>query len=178
VLPDYLQGLLLALVFTPLVGSLTVELLSKAFERLPDRLLMPWLPKLLMTLRPHAGATLPILVKEAASLFPGSLDALAGWQPPWYRQAEAAQALGAPSSSPARAALGPAEQAATLLLGAHRATLEALASAMGLPIVWSAAPVVEGSEHPTAGAGSEHKAARALLREFPDTVNAATSLFG
>src|SRR5262249_21627132 len=34
-LPDYLGGFLLALSFTPLVGSLTVELLSKAFERLP-----------------------------------------------------------------------------------------------------------------------------------------------
>src|SRR5262249_6269988 len=33
-LPDYLGGFLLALAFTPMVGSLTVELLSKAFERL------------------------------------------------------------------------------------------------------------------------------------------------
>ena len=39
--------------FTPLVAGLTVELMSnKAFEKLPDHLLMPWLPKLIMMLRP------------------------------------------------------------------------------------------------------------------------------
>lgn len=178
-LPEYLEGLLLALVFTPLVGSLTVELLSKAFERLPDRLLMPWLPKLLMTLRPHAGATLPILVKEAAALFPGNLAALAGWQPPWHRQAEATPATGASSSpSPARVALGPAEQAAASLLGAHRATTEALASALGLSIAWSETPGADPSAPAAGGADPEHEAARTLLRQFPEATSAAASLLG
>ena len=71
-----------SLAFTPMVTSLTVELLSKAFERLPDRLLMPWLPRLLMMLRPHAATALPTLLKEAVSLFPPNLDALGNWQPP------------------------------------------------------------------------------------------------
>ncbi len=69
-LPDYLGGFLLALAFTPMVAGLTVELLSKSFERLPDHLLMPWLPRLLMMLRPHAATALPTLVKEAVAIFP------------------------------------------------------------------------------------------------------------
>ena len=51
--PGYVNGFLLALKFTPLVARLVVELLSRAFERLPDAVLMPWLPGLLMALRPH-----------------------------------------------------------------------------------------------------------------------------
>ena len=47
VFPAYVSGFLLALKFTPLVARLVVELLSKAFERLPDEVLLPWLPGLL-----------------------------------------------------------------------------------------------------------------------------------
>ena len=82
-LPDYLSGFLLALAFTPLVTSLTVELMSRAFERLPDHILMPWLPKLIMTLKPHADTALPTLLKGAASVFPRNLSDLDNWQPPW-----------------------------------------------------------------------------------------------
>lgn len=83
VLPDYLSGFLLALSFTPLVNKLTVELLSRVFGELPDRLLMPWIPKLVMMLRPHAGTALPSLIQEAGRLYPNSLAALTKWLPPW-----------------------------------------------------------------------------------------------
>jgi hypothetical protein len=180
-LPEYLEGLLLALVFTPLVGGLTVELLSKAFERLPDRLLMPWLPKLLMMLRPHADAALPILVKEAAALFPGSLDALAGWQPPWYRSRsspERSAASAATTPAPPRVAPGRSGRAATSLLAAHRATIDALAAALGLSTAWSETPATTESEGPAAAESTEHNAVRALLDAFPSTVHAASSLLG
>jgi hypothetical protein len=188
-LPEYLEGLLLALVFTPLVGSLTVELLSKAFERLPDRLLMPWLPKLLRMLRPHADLALPILIKEAASLFPGRHEALATWQPPWYR-ATAPSATSAASASletqTARLSvtLGPAERAAASMLATHRATPEALAAALGLPPSWTEPPALaevgsDGRAAATAAAAApEHATVRGLLRAFPSTVNAAAALFG
>ena len=47
---------------------------------------MPWLPRLLMMLRPHAATALPTLIKEAVAMFPTNLDALDHWQPPWDRQ--------------------------------------------------------------------------------------------
>jgi hypothetical protein len=82
-LPDYLSGFLLALAFTPMVAALSVELMSRAFAELPDRILMPWLPSLLRMLRPHARTTLPTLVKEAAGLLPTTLAGLDSWRPPW-----------------------------------------------------------------------------------------------
>src|SRR5262249_56352852 len=46
--PSYVHGFLLALKFTALVVRLVVELMSRAFERLPDAVLMPWMPGLIM----------------------------------------------------------------------------------------------------------------------------------
>lgn len=181
-LPEYLEGLLLALVFTPLVGGLTVELLSKAFERLPDRLLMPWLPKLLMMLRPHADIALPILMKEAASLFPSSLEALADWQPPWYRPVASPEQTAAASKetthTPSRVVLSPSDQAAASLLAAQRATTDALATALGLPTTWSSATAAAETDRIAATASPEHDAVRALLRAFPSTMQAASTLSG
>ncbi|OJW22188.1 MAG: hypothetical protein BGO49_19360 [Planctomycetales bacterium 71-10] len=172
-LPEYLEGLLLALAFTPLVGGLTVELLSKAFERLPDRLLMPWMPKLLRMLRPHADAALPVLVKEAAAVFPRGLDALEGWTAPWDRT-KAGPSV-ATVEAP-RAAKGPTEREASRLLAAFPATTDALATALGLPAVWSAdGPSPSPSDAPR---DSEHEAARALLRDHPATSIAAASALG
>ena len=81
--PAYINGFLLALKFTPLVARLVVELISRAFDALPDAVLMPWLPGLIMTLRPHADSLLPTLLKEASACYPERLAALAGWTPPW-----------------------------------------------------------------------------------------------
>ncbi|MDG3004335.1 DUF5682 family protein [Paludisphaera mucosa] len=179
-LPEYLEGLLLALVFTPLVGGLTVELLSKAFERLPDRLLMPWMPKLLRMLRPHADAALPVLVKEAAAVFPSGLDALAAWTPPWNRNRSEAEKpdFEVASPAPARAASGPAERAAAALLAAHPATTDALATAMGLSTTWSEAEPTPASHSASPPNPPEVEAARALLRAFPATSRAVGSLLG
>lgn len=174
-LPGYLEGLLLALVFTPLVGSLTVELLSKAFERLPDRLLMPWLPKLLMMLRPHADSALPLLMKEAAALFPGDLDALSRWQAPWYR---AETIVSAPSKRPAQIELDPSAQTAAALLRFQPATLEALAGALGLPTAWSSDETTVEPDRPSETPRPEDDAVRALLRAFPSTLQALASSDG
>src|SRR5262249_56546163 len=80
--PAYVNGFLLALQFTPLVARLVVELLSRAFECLPDGVLLPWLPGLLLALRPHAATLLPSLLKEASACFPTRPGALDAWEPP------------------------------------------------------------------------------------------------
>jgi hypothetical protein len=134
-LPEYIGGFLLALAFTPTVGQLTVELLSKAFERLPDRVLMPWLPRLLMMLRPHAATALPTLIKDAVAMFPTSLEGLERWQPPWGRASEAAAGAD-PIAHVGEAAPGPqgrdpALELVAALVRSHPDTTNALANALG-----------------------------------------------
>ena len=130
-LPAYLGGFLLALSFTPLVAGLTVELMSKAFEKLPDHLLMPWLPRLIMMLRPHATSALPTLVKEAATIFPPNLKALETWRAPWSVDPQT------PSTAPRQAALDPNQGAAQALLRAFPSTTNALASGLGVSPEWT-----------------------------------------
>ena len=178
-LPDYLGGFLLALAFTPLVAGLTVELLSKAFERLPDRLLMPWLPKLLMMLRPHAANALPTLVKEAVSLFPSNLDALKQWEPPWYRQ-ESPVERG--TTKPAQAApihvLGAADRASAALLAAHPSTTDALAAALGLSGGWTELQGSLPTYNVSVDSRRAHGPVQSLLDAFPSSVHAIAELLG
>jgi len=150
-LPGYLTGFLLALSFTPLMAPLTVELMSKAFARLPDEVLMPWLPKLIMMLRPHAGTALPILLKEAAAIYPASLKGLANWSPPW----ETCGGLTAksellPPAAPAET-LTPEQQAVRSLLIAHPSTANALAGILGLDVRWRT-PAASDEVLPISGA--------------------------
>lgn len=144
VFPQYVSGFLLALKFAPEVGRLVVELLSKAFARLPEEILFPWLPGLLMSLRPHRETILPDLLKEASNIFPKDLKALGAWSPPWERAAKAAPAAApaatgaagdtgpaaAPVSAPA-AALSADEQAVAELLKTAPSTATALAALLG-----------------------------------------------
>jgi hypothetical protein len=142
-LPEYLTGFLLALSFTPLMAGVTVELMSKAFARLPDEVLMPWLPRLIMLLRPYAGTALPILLKEAVAVYPGTLKALAAWSPPW--EARSGAPLPEPAAFLPRAAvpaafapvLTPDQKAVREMLVLHPATINALAAAMGVDARWT-----------------------------------------
>jgi hypothetical protein len=159
--PAYVNGFLLALQFTPLVARLVVELLSRAFERLPDDVLLPWLPGLILTLRPHAGSVLPNLLKEASACFPAALADLGRWQPPW----EAPAAPAAPAAQPA-AALSPAEAAVRALLASAPACTNALAALLGQEPVWRASPQGEAAATPTPGepSGVESSVQGLLLR--------------
>ena len=136
--PRYLDGFLLALNFTPLVGRLIAELLSKAFERLPDAILMPWLPSLIMTLRPHANTSMMGIFQEIAQLYPKDLNELEGWTPPWYRPrrkrqgaAKSAEATPSAAASP-RPTLSPDEEEIAKLLYQHRQSTDALASLLAV----------------------------------------------
>lgn len=166
-LPEYLGGFLLALAFTPLVSSLTVELMSKAFERLPDRILMPWLPKLLMMLRPHAASALPTLMKEAAAIFPKSLHALEGWTPPWERP-PTQRATATPRSE-----LSDSQKSVMGLLREFPDTTAALAQSFGLEVLWASASETISSP---AATGDADPAVIKLLRSYPAALNALAAV--
>ncbi len=167
--PDYVNGFLLALKFTPLVARLVVELLSRAFEKLPDSVLMPWLPGLLMVLRPHGDAVLPALLKEASAGFPAALADLGDWAPPWDTAAPAVLAPMPPAAS-----LSEDEAAVQALLRAHPESTDALARLLGLEPAWSE-PAKKARTTP-APAGDEEMAARRLLADHPATAVALTTL--
>jgi hypothetical protein len=167
--PAYVNGFLLALQFTPLVGRLVVELLSRAFERLPDRVLLPWLPGLILALRPHAGTVLPGLLKEASLCFPETLEALRDWLPPWQ--------AAAPETASAAVELSPAEAAVRALLVARPASTNALAVLLGVEPVWRGPAAGEAAAVTRAGTLSGNEAAvQELLREHPQALAALADL--
>ncbi|MDZ8054038.1 MAG: DUF5682 family protein [Aulosira sp. ZfuVER01] len=82
--PEYLNGFILSLTFAPRISKFVVELLSKLFANVPDKILLPWLPNLILKLRPHAQI-LQGLIKEAASNFPNTLAGFDNWVPAWSK---------------------------------------------------------------------------------------------
>ncbi|CAM5460673.1 hypothetical protein STENM327S_05206 [Streptomyces tendae] len=81
--PRYLSGFVHALEPVPGLADVVVEAVSNAFGRLPDAVLLPWLPLLVTTLRSNAAELAPLLIREAGRIFPGRLAALDAWVPPW-----------------------------------------------------------------------------------------------
>jgi hypothetical protein len=151
--PRYLSGLVYALEPVPSLTDFVVEAVSNAFGRLPDPVLLPWLPTLISTLRAGGAELAPLLIREAGRIFPGRLAALDDWVPPWRAQPEQATAR-----APRTAGVG---QGATLL-AAYPATCDALAGLLGCDEPWaSAAPTAAGA---------------ALLGRHPDTALALEAL--
>lgn len=156
--PQYLSGFVQALVPAPALAPFVVEVLSGAFARLPDRVLLPWLPTLITTLRDQARELVPMLVREAGRTFPASLAAVDAWVPPW--SAAAPQ----PPDGPVAATPGPVAD----LLAGHPAACDAVAVLLGYDREWrSATPAAGGHGHHEAGA---------LLAEHPATAGAAARL--
>ncbi|WP_126637680.1 DUF5682 family protein [Embleya hyalina] len=152
--PRYLSGLVYALEPVPALTDFVVEAVSNAFARLPDSVLLPWLPTLIGTLRAGGAEFAPLLIREAGRIFPGRLAALDEWVPPWRAQPASA----APSASRASgAARGPA------LLFAHPHTCDAVARLLGCEDTWE----------PGAGDGPEGVA---LLGRYPTTAAAVEAL--
>jgi hypothetical protein len=160
--PAYVNGFLLALKFTTLVVRLVVELMSRAFERLPDAVLMPWLPGLILMLRPHMGTVLPNLLKEASATFPDSLSALADWKPPWH----GAPAPVAQAASPAAVDRTPAELEVNRFLLAWPAGSEALAALLG----------IESAPPPSTASSGLEAAVKELLQMYPQGANELAKL--
>ncbi|MBN0046777.1 hypothetical protein JS756_22230 [Streptomyces actuosus] len=128
--PRYLSGFLHALEPVPQLADFVVEAVSQAFARLPDPVLLPWLPTLITTLR-DAGDLAPLLIREAGRVFPGRLAALDAWVPPW--QGDPATTPTGPSRA------GSAGRGALPLLAAHPATCAAAAHLLGCEGTWQAA---------------------------------------
>ncbi|MFI7498176.1 hypothetical protein ACIBVL_06590 [Streptomyces sp. NPDC049687] len=140
--PRYLSGFVHALEPVPGLADVVVEAVSNAFARLPDRVLLPWLPTLITTLRAGGTELAPLIVREAGRLFPARLAELDAWTPPWRLPAEAPRAVLASTSGTGVA-----------LLSAHPTTCDALADLLGYEGTWSAgeataSPVVLLTRHP------------------------------
>ncbi len=127
--PRYLSGFLHALEPVPELTDFVVEAVSNAFGRLPDHVLLPWLPTLITTLRSDGAELAPLLIREAGRIFPGRLAALDEWVPPWQARPEPE------SVRPARGADGGRGCA---LLAAHPATCDAVANLLGCDGTWEA----------------------------------------
>ncbi|WP_255953780.1 DUF5682 family protein [Streptomyces odontomachi] len=128
--PRYLSGFVHALEPVPGLTDFVVEAVSNAFGRLPDTVLLPWLPTLITTLRADGAELAPLLIREAGRIFPGRLAALDDWLPPWRAH---------PESEAARPALRPAGGTGCALLVAHPATCDALAELLGCDGEWETA---------------------------------------
>lgn len=135
-MPQYLSGLVQALEPVPALAPFVVEMMSKAFGRLPDPVLLPWLPTLIATLRGQAAELVPVLVREAGRTFPGSLAAVDAWVPPWAAPGApagspptlAASVSGAPpGAGPEPVAEPPTRRAVVALLTRHPATASEVA---------------------------------------------------
>ncbi|MFK3978948.1 DUF5682 family protein [Micromonospora sp. NPDC050397] len=163
--PRYLIGFAQALEPVPTLAPFVVEVLSKAFGRLPDPVLLPWLPTLITTLRAEAGDQVPRLVREAGRTFPAGLAALDAWTPPWSGAGTASAgrpAAGSGADGTGSAGSGPGDTGPVArLLAGHPESCDAVAGLLGCDDGWrsSAAPAATpfGTELPE------------LLARYPET---------
>lgn len=156
--PRYLSGFVHALEPVPGLADVVVEAVSNAFGRLPDTVLLPWLPLLITTLRSGASDLAPLLIREAGRIFPGRLAALDAWVPPW--KMPQTDPFAAPRSKPA-----PDVHRGAALLTAHPSTCDAVVELLGCDGVWAQSEVPFSS-----GAG--------LLASHPATCDAVAELLG
>ncbi|MFJ2055980.1 hypothetical protein ACIOMM_08560 [Streptomyces sp. NPDC087908] len=153
--PRYLSGFVHALEPVPGLADVVVEAVSNAFGRLPDPVLLPWLPTLITTLRSNAADLAPLLIREAGRIFPARLAALDTWVPPWHARPAAP---GPPGAATARGAA---------LLPRHPETCDALADLLGVTDGWG--PV---------GGPAEEPGGAALLFTHRATCDAVADLLG
>ncbi|WP_217253930.1 hypothetical protein [Streptomyces sp. AC602_WCS936] len=156
--PRYLSGFVHALEPVPGLADVVVEAVSNAFGRLPDRVLLPWLPLLITTLRSGAAELAPLLIREAGRIFPGRLEALDAWVPPWRT----------PPVTPAarRTAAGAEGPRGAALLPAHPATCDAVADLLGCTEEWASPGDPAGAARPGIGLLVAHPAACDAVAEL------------
>ncbi|GIH90392.1 DUF5682 family protein [Planobispora siamensis] len=166
--PLYLSGFVQALEPVPGLAPFVVEVLSKAFARLPDPVLLPWLPTLITTLRRQVPELVPVLVREAGRTFPGGLTELDAWVPPWERPAAPAR--------PARGAPAPAGPV-TGLLARHPQACDAVAALLGCAGEWAGEWSGEWAAGDD-GPDPRETRVRELLARHPATAGAVAALLG
>ncbi|EFL37935.1 conserved hypothetical protein [Streptomyces griseoflavus Tu4000] len=156
--PRYLSGFVHALEPVPGLADVVVEAVSNAFGRLPDAVLLPWLPLLITTLRSGAADLAPLLIREAGRIFPGRLAALDAWVPPWRT----------PETDPFAAVLrtpAPDAPRGAALLAAHPAACDAVAGLLGCDGGWAPSGVPASAGVP-------------LLAAHPAACDAVAALLG
>ncbi|KPC88145.1 hypothetical protein ADL35_06310 [Streptomyces sp. NRRL WC-3753] len=165
--PRYLSGFVHALEPVPGLADVVVEAVSNAFGRLPDAVLLPWLPLLVTTLRSSAAELAPLLIREAGRIFPGRLAALDAWVPPWRT----------PPVAPDAHRTGPGGRAprGAALLPAHPATCDAVAELLGCTQEWTDAG---RPGDPGGSGGSGGGSGVALLTAHPAACDALAGLLG
>jgi hypothetical protein len=174
--PKYLSGFVQALSPIPSLAPFVVEVMSDAFARLPDPVLLPWLPTLITALREHAAELVPVLVREAGRTFPGTLPALDAWVPPWTSAAAGGAgagvgtsglgtALGIDGGTPGLGGGAFAGGPVADLLAAHPAATDGVAALLGVEGTWA----VPGPPPPGT-------AAAALVTRHPEAATAAATL--
>lgn len=168
VLPQYLNGFILALNFAPGIARFAVELLSGVFGRLHDKALIGWMPGLVLQLRQHQTILQP-LIKEASAVFPMSLAGFMGWQPSWL---DLNKPTRTPSAQPT-ASLTDDEAAARALLFAAPQSADALAAWIGE----SATTWTVGMPSATSDLNPDESAARAMVQNGP-TLEAVAEVLG
>ncbi|MDI1462589.1 DUF5682 family protein [Catellatospora sp. KI3] len=156
--PHYLSGFVQALEPVPALTGFVVEVISQAFARLPDPILLPWLPTLITTLRKEGGDHVALLAREAGRMFPGNLATLDTWTPPWSATV--------PPTAAAPAGPTAAVPVATLLTS-RPDTTDALAALLGCDDPWTVTI-------PTAPDNSLH----ALLTRHPTPATALAHTIG
>ncbi|MEV8510949.1 DUF5682 family protein [Dactylosporangium sp. NPDC051484] len=161
-IPQYLSGFIQALDPVPKLTPFVVELMSNAFAKLPDPVLLPWLPTLITTLRDQASELVPVLIREAGRTFPATLPAVDAFVPPWLAKPRSRTVAG-----PGDGAAGPATGPVGAFLAAHPATTDALAGVLGLDAGWRASSPADGGT----AAGP-----LALLSTHPETAEALADL--
>ncbi|MFE7750220.1 hypothetical protein [Streptomyces sp. NPDC057428] len=156
--PRYLSGFLHALEPVPQLVDFVVEAVSNAFARLPDPVLLPWLPTLITSLRSEGADLAPLLIREAGRVFPGRLPALDAWVPPWQAAPEA-------PAAPAGSGGGASGRAA--LLATHPDTCDSLARLLGCEGTW---------ETEAEAPGGAVLGGAALVGHHPETADALEAL--
>ncbi|MEV0400576.1 hypothetical protein [Actinoallomurus sp. NPDC050550] len=155
-IPLYLSGFVQALEPAPSLAPVVVEMMSKAFARLPDPVLLPWLPKLITTLRAQASELVPVLVREAGRAFPATLPAVDAWVPPWSA---------APRPHDTAASVPASARAVAELVARHPVACDAVAGLLGHDAGWRPGPSSGQAEVSAllAGHGETARAVAALL---------------
>ncbi|MET8283082.1 hypothetical protein [Micromonospora sp. NPDC005174] len=156
--PQYLAGFVHALEPVPGLAPFVVETISTAFARLPDPVLLPWLPTLITTLREQGPELVPLLIREAGRTFPESLPELDSWVPPWVA-APPVRRL-----HDKRAASGPRRRVG-VLLAAHPEVVDAISGLLGY----------DGGWLPVDDAAAEQGGVAGLLARHPESVEAVAA---
>jgi hypothetical protein len=112
----------------PGLADFVVEAVSNAFARLPDPVLLPWLPTLITSLRAGGAELAPLLIREAGRVFPARLAELDSWVPPWLAPREVPAVRPGQDTGGARG---------VALLAAHPAACDALAELLGCDGTWA-----------------------------------------